>query len=223
MPSPTQAATAGTHHCELLAYGAGWIDHECRQAVADTGRREPRHELWVQCCQALAIDWTRTRIALLSLSLVWPDAGGTHAAVVTARGQGRHRPVEPAGLRRRRPDHPHPPRRPVAASIVAGLLPASAHYVKASGTLSAETLAGAANHQPRRAVLFYATDDQTAATTIERLIRAAGFDPMNIGGTASAGRIEAPGGDLHQFALNDGQVIDLDQARAAMAGAAQPA
>jgi hypothetical protein len=46
---------------------------------------------------------------------------------------------------------------------------------------------------------------------------------MNIGGTASAGRIEAPGGDLHQFALNDGQVVDLDQARAAMAGAARPA
>jgi 8-hydroxy-5-deazaflavin:NADPH oxidoreductase len=39
----------------------------------------------------------------------------------------------------------------------------------------------------------------------------------------SQASIEAPGGDLHQFALNDGQVIDLDQARAAMAGAAQPA
>jgi 8-hydroxy-5-deazaflavin:NADPH oxidoreductase len=46
---------------------------------------------------------------------------------------------------------------------------------------------------------------------------------MNIGGTASAGRSEAPSGDLHQFALNDGQVIDLDQSRAATAGAAQPA
>jgi hypothetical protein len=46
---------------------------------------------------------------------------------------------------------------------------------------------------------------------------------MNISGGAGAGRIEAPGGDLHQFALNDGQVVDLDQARAAMAGAARPA
>ncbi len=110
-----------------------------------------------------------------------------------------------------------------SGSIVASLLPASAHYVKAFGTLSADTLAGAANHEPRRAVLFYATDDGASAATVERLIRAAGFDPLEIGGASSAGRIEAPGGDLHQFALNDGQVVDLDQARAALAGAAQSA
>jgi len=110
-----------------------------------------------------------------------------------------------------------------SGSIVASLLPADAEYVKAFGTLSAETLAGAANHQPRRAVLFYATDDDAAAAKVERLIQAAGFDPLKIGGASSAGRIEAPGGDLHQFALNDGQVVDLDQARAALGGAAQPA
>jgi predicted dinucleotide-binding enzyme len=65
-------------------------------------------------------------------------------------------------------------------------------------------------------VLFYATDDDTAATTIERLIRAAGFEPLKAGGVADAGRIEAPGGDLHQFGLNGG-LVDLDQARAAIA------
>jgi predicted dinucleotide-binding enzyme len=65
-------------------------------------------------------------------------------------------------------------------------------------------------------VLFYATDDHTASTTIERLVRAAGFDPLKAGGVADAGRIEAPGGDLHQFGLN-GELVDLDQARAAMA------
>ena len=48
---------------------------------------------------------------------------------------------------------------------------------------------------PRRAALFYPTDDDTAATTVERLIRAAGFDPLKVGGVADAGRIEAPGGD----------------------------
>ena len=64
-----------------------------------------------------------------------------------------------------------------AGSIVASLLPANTHYVKAFGTLSAESLAEAANREPRVA-LFYATDDDAAATTIERLIRAAGFDAM---------------------------------------------
>ena len=89
-----------------------------------------------------------------------------------------------------------------AGSVVAGLLPAGAHYVKAFGTLAADALATGAHRQPRRAVLFYATDDDIAATTIERLVRAAGFDPLKAGGVADAGRIEAPGGDLHQFGLN---------------------
>jgi 8-hydroxy-5-deazaflavin:NADPH oxidoreductase len=31
-------------------------------------------------------------------------------------------------------------------------------------------------------MLFYATDDDAAATTIERPIRAAGFDPLKAGG-----------------------------------------
>jgi predicted dinucleotide-binding enzyme len=103
-----------------------------------------------------------------------------------------------------------------AGSVVAALLPAGAHYVKAFGTLAAETLAGAADREPRRAVLFYATDDDAAATTVERLIRAAGFDPWRAGGLAVAGRIEGPGGDLHQFGLN-GELVDADQARAAVA------
>jgi 8-hydroxy-5-deazaflavin:NADPH oxidoreductase len=102
-----------------------------------------------------------------------------------------------------------------AGAIVASLLPASTHYVKAFGTLSAESLAEAANREPRVA-LFYATDDAAAATTIERLIRAAGFDPMNAGGASAALRIEMPGGDLHQFGLN-GELLDLDGARAAAA------
>ena len=42
---------------------------------------------------------------------------------------------------------------------------------------------------------------------------------MNAGGVAAAGRIEAPGGDLHQFGLN-GELVDLDQASAATAGSA---
>jgi predicted dinucleotide-binding enzyme len=102
-----------------------------------------------------------------------------------------------------------------AGAVVAALLPASAHYVKAFGTLSAPALASGANRKPR-AVLFYATDDDTAAATIERLIRAAEFEPLKAGGVDETGRLEAPGGDLHQFALN-GELVDLDQARAAIA------
>ena len=85
-----------------------------------------------------------------------------------------------------------------AGSVVAALLPAGAHYVKAFGTLGADALASAANREPQPAVLFYATDDDTAATTIERLIHAAGFEPLKAGGLADAGRLEVPGGDLHQ-------------------------
>jgi predicted dinucleotide-binding enzyme len=103
-----------------------------------------------------------------------------------------------------------------SGSVVAALLPAGAHYVKALGTLAADSLASAANREPQRAVLFYATDDDTAATTAERLIRAAGFDPLKAGGIADAGRIEMPGGDLHQAGLN-GALLDLEQARAAVA------
>ena len=103
-----------------------------------------------------------------------------------------------------------------AGSVVAALLPASAQYVKAFGTLGADALASGANREPRRAVLFYATDDDAAATAIERLIRAAGFEPVRAGGLADAGRLEVPGGDLHQGGLN-GELVDLDQARAAVA------
>ncbi len=102
-----------------------------------------------------------------------------------------------------------------SGAVVAALLPASAHYVKAFGTLSAAALASAANRVPRRAVLFYATDDDAAATTIERLIRAAGFEPLKAGGVADAGRLEVPGGDLHEGGGLSGQLVDLDEARAA--------
>ena len=103
-----------------------------------------------------------------------------------------------------------------AGAVVAGLLPAGVHYVKAFGTLGAAALAAGAPRDSRRAVLFYATDDDIAATTIERLVRAAGFEPMKVGGVADAGRIEVPGGDLYQVGLN-GDLLDLDQARAILA------
>ncbi len=104
-----------------------------------------------------------------------------------------------------------------AGSVVDAMLPTGAHYVKAFGTLGADSLASGANRDPRRAVLFYATDDDAAAAAIERLISAAGFDPLKVGGVVDAGRIEVPGGDLHQNGGLNGQLLDLDQARAAVA------
>jgi predicted dinucleotide-binding enzyme len=97
-----------------------------------------------------------------------------------------------------------------SGSVVAGLLPAGAHYVKAFGALGADQLATGANHEPR-VVLFYATDDDAAEATAQRLIRAAGFEPLKVGGVSDAGRIEGPDGELQ------GRIFDLDEARATIA------
>jgi hypothetical protein len=105
-----------------------------------------------------------------------------------------------------------------SGAVVAGLLPAEAHFVKAFGTLGAESLASQANRTPR-AVLFYATDDDQAAAAIERLISAAGFDPVEAGGVDAALRIETSG-VLHQFGGLNGKVVDASQARTAVAAAA---
>jgi 8-hydroxy-5-deazaflavin:NADPH oxidoreductase len=104
-------------------------------------------------------------------------------------------------------------------SLVAAMLPVGAHYVKAFGTLGADSLATSANRTPRRAVLFYATDDDRAAAAIERLITVSGFDPVKVGGVSEAGRIEVPGGDLHQGGGLGGKLLDADEARAAVAAA----
>jgi predicted dinucleotide-binding enzyme len=106
-------------------------------------------------------------------------------------------------------------------SLVAAMLPAGAHYVKAFGTLGADSLANGANRAPRRAVLFYATDDDDAAAAVERLITVSGFDPVRAGGVNEAGRIEVPGGDLHQQGGLGGKLLDADQADAAVAAARQ--
>ena len=98
-----------------------------------------------------------------------------------------------------------------SGSVVAAMLPASAHYVKAFGSLGAvEQLAVSANSDPR-VVLFYATDDDAAEAAAQRLIRAAGFEPLKLGGVSEAGRIEGPDGELQ------GRILDLAEARATIA------
>jgi predicted dinucleotide-binding enzyme len=106
-----------------------------------------------------------------------------------------------------------------AGSMIAGLLPKGAHFVKAFGTLAADTLADSANRSPERAVLFYATDDDTAASTAERLIAAAGFEPVKAGGLDQAIRIEMFG-DLHQFGGLNGRLVTAKEAEALLAGTA---
>ena len=103
-----------------------------------------------------------------------------------------------------------------SASMVVAMLPPDARYVKAFGTLGATSLESAANRAPRRAVLFYATDDASAASAIERLITAVGFDPVKLG-VEDAARLELPDGDLHQWGGLGGRLLDLDEARAAVA------
>jgi 8-hydroxy-5-deazaflavin:NADPH oxidoreductase len=94
--------------------------------------------------------------------------------------------------------------------VIAGLLPPGAHYVKAFGTVGAEKLAGAANRSPDRAVLFYATDDDVAASTAERLISVAGFAPVKAGGLDQVIRIEMFG-DLHDFGGLNGKLLTVDR------------
>jgi 8-hydroxy-5-deazaflavin:NADPH oxidoreductase len=105
-----------------------------------------------------------------------------------------------------------------AGSVIAGLLPSGAHFAKAFGTVGAEKLANAANRSPERAVLFYATDDDIAGSTAERLISVAGFAPLKAGGLDQAIRIEMFG-DLHDFGGLNGKLLTVGEARALLAGA----
>src|SRR5438876_6042033 len=96
-----------------------------------------------------------------------------------------------------------------SGAVVAGLLPAETHFVKAFGTLGAESLASEANRTPR-AVLFYATDDGQAAGPIERLISEAGFEPVKAGGIDAALRIEVFG-SLHQCGGLNGTGVEANE------------
>jgi predicted dinucleotide-binding enzyme len=103
--------------------------------------------------------------------------------------------------------------------VIAGLLPKGAHFVKAFGTLAAPSLGTGAHRTPDPAVLFYATDDAIAEDVVRRLIVAAGFEPVKAGGVKDALRIEV-GGDLHQFGGLNGKLLNVEEARAAVAAGA---
>jgi len=95
---------------------------------------------------------------------------------------------------------------------VADLLPSDVKFAKAFNALLVDQLTSAANREPKSAVLFYATDDDSAAEGVKTLIKTAGFDPVRVGGLSAAVRIEF-GGEL--FA----KVVDRDEATQLVSGA----
>ncbi|MFJ7269504.1 NAD(P)-binding domain-containing protein [Streptomyces sp. NPDC099050] len=99
--------------------------------------------------------------------------------------------------------------------LLAALTPVGTTLVKAFGTLSADTLSAASRRTPEPAVGFYAADDTAAGDVVARLIAAAGFDPVRIGGLDQSIRIEVFG-DLHEFGAL-GKAANRTEALAALA------
>jgi hypothetical protein len=95
-----------------------------------------------------------------------------------------------------------------SGKVVAGWLPPGARLAMAFGSMSADLFRSAASRSPERAVLFYATDDDRAGQEVERLIRAAGFEPAKAGGIEQSGRLEV-GGDLHDLVVGPAQARSL--------------
>jgi 8-hydroxy-5-deazaflavin:NADPH oxidoreductase len=95
-----------------------------------------------------------------------------------------------------------------SGEVVAGWLPAGARLAMAFGTLSANLFESSGNRSPEPAVLFYAVDDDRAAEEVERLIRAAGFEPVKVGGVEQSSRLEV-GGDLHDLVVGPAEARSL--------------
>jgi 8-hydroxy-5-deazaflavin:NADPH oxidoreductase len=100
------------------------------------------------------------------------------------------------------------PKGQTSGEVVAGWLPAGAHLAMAFGTMSADLFESSSNRSPEQAVLFYATDDDRAGEEVERLIRAAGFEPEKVGGVELSSRLEV-GGDLHDLVVGPAEARPL--------------
>ncbi|MFA4870143.1 MAG: NAD(P)-binding domain-containing protein [Pedobacter sp.] len=98
-----------------------------------------------------------------------------------------------------------------AGQINSALLPNEAKLVKALGTLGVASLTEAAYQSPEKAVLFYASDDKSIDTEVEKLIRDNGFQALRIGGIDQSIRIEVFG-DLHEFGAL-GKTVNLSEAK----------
>jgi predicted dinucleotide-binding enzyme len=95
-----------------------------------------------------------------------------------------------------------------SGEVVAGWLPEGARLAMAFGSMSGDLLESASNRSPEPAVLFYATDDESAGRQVEPLIRTAGFEPVKVGGVEQSGRLEV-GGDLHDLVVGPAEARSL--------------
>ena len=95
-----------------------------------------------------------------------------------------------------------------SGEVVAGWLPPGTRLAMAFGTLSAGLLKSAGNRSPEPAVLFYVTGDDRADEEVERLIRTAGFAPVQAGGIDRSTRLEV-GGDLHDLVVGPAEARSL--------------
>jgi predicted dinucleotide-binding enzyme len=89
---------------------------------------------------------------------------------------------------------------------LAAAVPVGARYVKAFGTLPADQLDSTTTDSGENAVLFYATDNDTAGDAVAELITKAGYDPVKAGGVNDTARIEVFG-DLHPYGGLNGHAI----------------
>ena len=95
-----------------------------------------------------------------------------------------------------------------SGAVVAGWLPTGARLAMAFGSMSADLFESSSNRSPEPAVLFYVSNDDRAGEEVERLIRAAGFEPLKVGGIEQSGRLEV-GGDLHDLVVGPAEARSL--------------
>lgn len=95
-----------------------------------------------------------------------------------------------------------------SGEVLAGWLPAGTRLSMAFGSMSAGLFDSSSSRSPDPAALFYAADDDRAAGGVERLIRAAGFEPVKVGGVAHSTRLEV-GGDLHDLVVGIAEARSL--------------
>lgn len=100
-----------------------------------------------------------------------------------------------------------------AGQQLASLVPSGARYVKAFGTLGADSLDAAQTAGGDKVALYYATDDDAAGRAVASLIAEGGWAPVRAGGVNDTARIEMFG-DLHQFGGLNGRLLSESEALA---------